>query len=344
MKLVLFCALGMFMQASVAFASKARMAVVGTAVSLPDDFQEFFQNPVKVFSVPSQLGIEFGPRPEAGVLFGNETRKFAISLGHRDEFFDQLVTDAGNGLLQEQNPVEIFYGRANESFAWALSLTASRARDRVLKGGVEGSGLRGGARFGDFEVYLHAGLGAKSEVEGLILARVDSHVRVGGEYHSGELSYFFDAESAKGRIQPSGGAEFPRQSDAVSFGIEQIQEDAETFFFYGAKLTNTQMKKDPAIAVTLRLPFYFGIESKMAAGFQWRTLLQQSLLLNTRKDDPGTGAPATVHTDGLNDTAASLGASYQFASVRIDGTLSAATTGTLTTDNLIATMSLTHLF
>lgn len=332
--------------ASFAEASKARMAVIGDAIALPDDLQELFLNPVKVFSVPDQLSLEFGPQGEGGLLrAASETTKFAVYVGHRNELYDELVNEAGNGLLPEQNPFEIFYGARGEFIAWGVSVWAAKGRDKLAPGQVDAQGFRAGTRIGEFEAYLHVGLRSQSKIDDLIAARMDSQYRLGGEYQIDDLTYFADVQSSRGRIAPSGGNEALRAWDEITLGFEHIEEDSEAYVFWGVKLVNTQTKRDPATEVTLQLPFYLGLESKMGEGVQWRAFLQQSMLLNARKSDPGNGAPATADNEGLNDTRAALGLSFQGGLLRIDGALTAAAaTGRLTTDTLMTEVSLNYLF
>ncbi|MBX3018210.1 MAG: hypothetical protein KF767_10000 [Bdellovibrionaceae bacterium] len=326
-------------------ASKARMSVIGPAVSLPDDFQELFQNPVKAFSVDDQLSLEFGPQGEGGWLMSlSKASKLSVYVGHRTELFDDLVAEAANGLLPEQNPFEITYASKNEVSAWALSLWLSKARNKTTSASVEAQGLRAGLRFNEFEIYAHAGFRSPSKIDGLLTAQLDSQYRLGGEYGVEDMTYYVDAQSTRGRIAPDGGNDARRGWDEITLGFEHLEEDAEAYAFWGARLVNTRIARDPANAVTLNLPFYFGVESKSFEGVQWRAYLEQSIILNQRKDDPGTGFPATADNEGLNDTKAALGASYQGGPIRIDGALTAATTGTLTTDTLLTELSLNYLF
>lgn len=327
-------------------ASKARMTVVGDAYSLPDDLQELFINPAKAFNVADQLSLEYGPDSEGGWLrTTSENTKFGVYIGHRNDIYDDLVTEAGNGLPLEQNPIELIYAERGESLVWAVSLWASKGRDMVARSHVDSQGLRWGARFGEFEAYAHAALRNHSKIENLITAQMDSQYQLGGEYQMEDMTYALNVQSSRGRISPSGGNDALRGWDEVTLGFEMIEENSEAYTFWGAKIVNKQTKKDPATEVSLKLPFYLGVESKMGGGLQWRAFFEQSILLNRSKNDPGTGFPATADNEGLNDARAALGASYQGGPLRLDGALSTtATTGNLRTDNLAAELSLNYLF
>lgn len=327
-----------------ALGSKARMAVVGPAIALPDDVQEMFSNPAKLFTTQDQFNIESGATNEAGLWLSHQNSKFGVYYGHRNDFYDELVTDAGSGLPLEQNPLELFYGQKSEDSAWGLSIWGSSGEDKTAKAKVDSKGLRLGYRRGEFEVFAQAGGISRSMIDSLMTAQINSMYRLGGDYGIDDIWYSVDLETTNATTTPNGGAAAQRSFSSITLGFEFIEESSEAFFFYGAKILNTQTKRDPATDVVLRLPFYFGIESKPGDGFQWRGYLQQSMVLNSRKADPGTGAPATIDNNGVDDLQVALGVSYQWGRVRMDGTLSAGTTGILVTDNLLAQTSLIYFF
>lgn len=341
------------MMSTSAFASKARVAALNNAVTIADDVQEVFRNPAEMFGFGDMLTVEYGGTPEGGFFRSNGDTKYGIYFGNRSASFNNAITAANTGagltganaLLTEQNPFELFYGSKMGDSAWAVSLKYSQAEDKVAPGRKVGTmGLRAGYNTDAFEVYASLGLGGKSEVTNVVTAQSDMSVRVGGEYFIGDSIAFVDVQQSSGKVTPAGGADSKASSMGWTLGYESKIRSETAHFFYGVKLASTETKADPAKETTMKLPLYAGVEADAASWLALRGFVQQSVLLNTAKDDPGTGGAATADNSGLNDTSAGLGASLKFGKVWIDGTLSAATTGTLNTDTLLATTSLNYWF
>ncbi|MBX3018209.1 MAG: hypothetical protein KF767_09995 [Bdellovibrionaceae bacterium] len=325
------------------------MAALGESVTIADDVQEVFRNPAEMFGFGDLLTIEYGGQAEGGFFRSSGDTKYGIYFGNRSASFNAGI-DAFNNttpapavtLLNEQNPFEVFYGSKMGDSAWALSFKYSNAADKATPNRkVNTMGLRAGYNTDAFEVYAALGLAGKSEIDGVVTAQSDLSVRIGGEYFIGDSIAFVDIQQNSGKVTPNGGADAKASTMNWTIGYESKVRSETAHFFYGAKLASTEAKQDPAKQTSMKLPLYAGVEADAASWLAVRGFIQQSVLLNSSKNDNGT---TSVDTEGLNDTATGLGASLKFGKVWIDGTLSANGTGNLNTDNLLATTSLNYWF
>lgn len=345
-KALVFAALTM-MSAS-AFASKARVAALGTTVTVADDVQEVFVNPAKMFGFGDMLTIEYAAtNPEGGFFRSSGDTKYGIYLGHRSSSFSSLVTATQNvsaTAIGEQNPFEIFYGSKMGDSAWGLSFLYSNANDKVAKAKSSTMGLRAGYNTDAFEVYANLGLAGTTEVENTVTGKSDMTVRIGGEYFMGDSTVYADVLSGAGKVTPNGGADVKITKMDWTVGYETKVRSEAAHFFYGVKLASEETKVGDQKTTAMKLPLYAGVEGDAASWLALRGFVQQSVLLNSNKVDPGNGAAATTDKEGMNDTSTGLGASLKFGKLWIDGTLSANNSGTLNTDTLLATTSLNYWF
>lgn len=352
------------MMSTSAFASKARMTALNNAVTVSDDVQEVFRNPAEMFGFGDLLTIEYAAAPDAegGFFRSSGDTKYGVYFGNRSATFRDLV-NAYNAptppaavpatlLLQEQNPFEVFYGSKMGDSAWALSFKYSNGQDKDLKAKVNTMGLRAGYNTDAFEVYAGLGLAGKSELENTATITSDMSIRIGGEYFMGDSIAFADVQTSGGKLAITGLNDDGKATRMQwTLGYETKVRSEVAHFFYGAKLTSTELKTTPpgpgantAKTTSMALPLYAGVEADATSWLSLRGFVQQSVLINTTKTEPGGGAAATTDHDGLDDTATGLGASLKFGKLSIDGTLSANNSGTLNTDNLLATTSLNYWF
>lgn len=343
-KAIVFAALTLL--SASAFASKARVAAMGTAVTAADDVQEVFRNPAEMFGFGDMLTIEYrggSAANEGGFFRSNGDTKYGIYFGHRSVLFNAMA--AGAGILGEQNPFEVFYGSKMGDAAWAISFFYSNGNDKVAKNKVNSMGLRAGYNTDAFEVYANLGLAAKSEVDAGNVVSGDGGVTLGGEYFMGDSIVYAELSTGGVKVGPSG-AEVKTTAQLITVGYETKVKGEGSHFYYGVRLENSEQKTDPSKTTSMKLPLYAGVEADAASWLALRGYIQQSVLLNASKVDPGGGAAATTDTDGLNDNAVGAGASLKFGKLSLDGTLSvhAAGGGTLNTDTLLASTSLNYWF
>lgn len=324
-----------------AFASKARVAALGTAVTSSDDVQEVFRNPAEMFGFGDMLTIEYGAAgsKEGGVFRSHGDTKYGIYFGNKNTFFNNLATKGG--VATEQNPFEVFYGSKMGDAAWAVSFKYSNAENKVTKNKTNTMGLRAGYNTDAFEAYASLGLAGKSEIDGGSKATSDTSIRVGGEYFMGDSIVYIDIANAGGKYNV---ADTKLTSQAITLGYETKVKGETSHFYYGVNLASTETKDGDSKTTSMKLPVYAGVEADAASWLAVRGFVQQSVLLNSNKTEPGGGAAATTDNSGLQDTSTGLGASLKFGKVWLDGTLSANTTGDLNTDTLLATTSLNYWF
>lgn len=345
-KAIVFAALTM-MSAS-AFASKARQAALNNAVSTNDDIQEAFINPAKIFNVGDLLTVEFGTQAEGGFIRSSGDTKYGIYFGNRSPAFKTLI-DAANaapfnaGLLQEQNPLEVFYGMGTAGNAWALSFKYASAEDKIAPTRkVNVMALRGGYNTEAFEVYANLGLAGKSEKDTVGTAQNDMTVRVGGEYFLGDSTIFADVTTGSGKVTPTGGNDTKISKMDYTLGVESKIKGDQAHVFYGAKVVSTETKTgDNGKETSMKLPVYAGLEADAASWLVLRGFVQQSVLLNSAKTVGATGT-TTAENSGMDDASAGFGAGVKFGKLMVDGSLG--TTGTLNTGSLLANMSLNYMF
>ncbi len=349
-KALLFAALTMM--STSAFASKARVAALGTAVTTADDVQEVFRNPAEMFGFGDMLTIEYAasPNAEGGFFRSHGDTKYGVYFGNRSASFATLVGAAntqapGLAALGEQNPLELFYGQKAGDSAWGLSFKYSNGNDKAAKKKVNTMGLRAGYNTDAFEAYASLGLAGKSERENVATITSDLSIRIGGEYFMGDSIVYADVQQSGGKLAPAGGgAETKATSMEYTVGYETKIRSEAAHFYYGANIRSTEQKPGDAKNTSMKLPIYAGVEADAASWLALRGFVQQSFMINTAKEDPGGGGAATVDSDGLNDLSTGLGASLKFGKLSLDGTLSANNTGTLNTDTLLATTSLNYFF
>lgn len=333
-KTLLFVALT-FLSAS-AFASKARVTALGGSMTKADDVQDAFMNPAKIFGFGDMLTIEFdtaaSDTAEGGVFRSNGDAKYGVYFGHRSTGFARLVGIANAapfnlGLLTEQNPFEIFYGQKGGDMRWAASFIYSSGEDKDANLKANTMGVRVGAATDVWEAYASIGLSGKSENSTAnTSATNDLGLLVGGQYASGDVLYYGSYDSASGKVTQAA-TDTKGSRNIITLGAESKMKGDASHFFYGVKYQMQNDKAGDQKDDTSKLPVYAGVEADAASWLVLRASVAQSLLVNTRKVDPGTGAPATTDHTGLNDTVAAAGAGLKFGKLWIDGTLSAATNG-----------------
>ena len=115
-------------------------------------------------------------------------------------------------------------------------------------------------------------------------------------------------------------------------------------FFYGVRyvMLNKKVDTTPEGKVTQStLPLYVGVEADAASCLVFRGSVSQSVLVNSNKVE-GTAFGAAADTNGLDDTAANLGAGFKFGKLWIDTSLTAGTNGNLDSSNIGSQASLNY--
>ncbi len=325
-KTLLFVALTLL--SASAFASKARVAVVGVSNSKADDVQDVFVNPAKMFGFSDMLTIEYGAagNEEGGIFRSHGDAKYGVYLGHKSPGFARLTTianTAGLGLLTEQNPFELFYGQKNGDMRYAASLVYSNAENKTNNRKTSTTGIRLGAATDVWEAYLGLGLMGEAKNSGTpaTSAKNDMSVLVGGQYAVSDLLYYGSVDQSSGKIN-NGTTDTKLTYSLITVGVESKTKGDASHFFYGLKynMLSTKAASTPEEKTTTsNLPLYAGIEADAATWLVLRGSVQQSVLINNNKVEGATPS----ETSGLNDTTAALGAGFKFGKMFIDTSLAA---------------------
>lgn len=353
MKKALLIAAVAMMSAS-AHASKARKAALGAsgniampatnlatdgvsqigATTVATDMQDVFDNPAKMFDFGDALTIEYGTAltgTEGGVFRSAGDMKYGVYFGHKAPLMNvvaaALTAGGGTGTMTEQNPVEVFFGMKGGSVTWAASLIYSDFKDNNATGTagskVTNEGLRLGATADNWKAYIQSGIANSAELANGTKAKVDSGIRVGGEYMINSVDVYADYQTASGKL--SAAADTKMSGSLLTIGAEEKIKGDAAHFFYGAKYLSFEQKLgDNNKATTSKLPIYAGIELDAASWLTLRGSVAQSLLVNSVKvNDLATGA-TTTDTSNANDMAVGFGAGIKLGKATIDGTLTAA--------------------
>lgn len=356
-KAIVFAAAALM--ATPAFASKARQAALGGAVTTSDDVQEIFNNPAKMFNFGDLLTVEYGANAEGGFFRSSGDTKYGVYFGNRSTTFNGAVATANGmlaaasaSLLNEQNPLEIFYGSKGGDMAWAMSFKYSAGENKTTKAKSESMGLRAGVGTDAYEAYAVVGLSGSSKQE---LATTNAEIkneptiRVGGEYFMGDSTVYADVLTGGAKITNTTPAMDAKATNTeYTVGVESKIKGEGSHFFYGVALKSTETKVgDNKKDTTMKLPVYAGVEADAASWLVVRGFVKQSVLLNSVKNVDTAGA-TTGETTGTNDTTAGFGAGLKFGKLTVDGTLSTdgnlITAGGATASSVLADVSMNYWF
>jgi len=147
-------------------------------------------------------------------------------------------------------------------------------------------------------------------------------------------------------------------TSGYSFGIEKYIQKQGAHLFYGTSLNKKFFKYEgsdtinPTDKSTIKnsteIPIWFGFESKILPWLVVRsTLFQQTFLSSYSRvdNDYVADTQSSGKSNSDHSTRATLGAGILFGKLKIDGLVSAASTGTMTfADSLLSNISLTYKF
>jgi hypothetical protein len=343
-------------------ATRARVAALNNSPHLIDT-QTVYTNPADVFALGSDyVNLETGATNSTTATNGAEgavvrtmgDTKWGLSLGH-DSYnasaWGLRGLAAADGFnFNQQNPIEFTYAAKAADLAWGATLVYSNYNDKLAAGNTvakeSSMGVRVGARAANWDGSL--GLGLTSTVD-----QGDGDKFTGTAAISLKGGYMMDAWYLFGMINSAGfktevgGAEAMKYTETsiVLGAMTEVKKDGSGFF-YGASLNQMNTKEDVGDdkETSLKLPLWIGMEVDAASWLTFRGSIQQTLqLLNNEKDETG-GTTTAELSPAANDTTVNLGAGLKFNKLTVDGTLTAATTQTYDSDDLLAMIGVTYWY
>lgn len=366
-----------------AFASKARMDALGNAAYLIDT-QTMFTNPGDINFNNDFATLEFGNFAEPTYTYNNTTHvtsetipnhaeggfvrtlswgKLGVYLGHKDATASSFVETGNNllitgsggtktaALLEEQNPLDVFYGTEISGLKYGFGVHYSNASDNVADQKVHTAGISAGVRTDVWNASVRLGLDGESQNT---TGGTNQNVTANGyEYVGG--GYWFDtiyvyANYLHASAKASGDllgltSDTNMSQDNYTVGMVNNHKLDGGNFFYGLSYMATQGKVElasEAKMTTSSLPLVIGMELDAASWLTLRGSVTQTVLLN----DVKTTANGTdlVNSHQLNNTTVAAGAGVKFNKWNLDATLAGSTTGDVNGNTLFANSSLTYWF
>lgn len=362
MKKVLVIALAL---ASVnAFASRARVQALGNSPQLVDT-QTVYSNPADILVLGDYVNFESGTTTggaENANAEGMITRsmgdsKLGLGLGHQyaNASVWRLRGLSGvAGIVNQQNPVSLFYGVKTGDMLIGGSLVYSNYNDKQAGIKESSNGLRLGLRTGNWDAKLGLGLGNNFD-GGADKFKGTLGVSGGVGYMMDDVYLSGAFELAGFKVENTTGAEksnFDGSSLTVG-ALKSVKKDGNELF-YGISLVSAKRKTSTTLpsvtestTTTLALPLTVGMEVDAATWLTLRGSVTQSTLINSSKTESATSTSAET-APGANNTIAAIGAGLKFNKLTLDGSLQGLTGSTATQDlngnKLLTTVGVTYLF
>lgn len=320
-----------------AYASKARLQALQKAVFLKD-VQTTFINPAHVNTIGNLMTFEFGgsgntaaPKAEGGIFDNSFGPNLGVYLGHMSE--SQIEQRAINGFENQNNPIEVFYGKDT----WGASLAVSNYNDKTTK--VKEQSVTG--RFG----YDHNGTEFYGSIEAFAKSqnandkfKSGPQIAIGAEKAVGTNYFFATAEYGTGENKVAG---VKTDSDILAAEVGALSRRIENVY-YGASLSYSQLTTKKDISA-LTLPVFVGIETNVTSWAVLRASITQSVLISETQDE-NQAAPADKKIINKNDTRVAAGIGIKYNKFTLDGVISGSTTGDINGNAVLSQASLTYQF
>lgn len=329
-KLIVIAALAL--AGSPALASKARVGALNNSRQLVD-VQYAFERPYLLHSVGELATIEWGgqgdgaaPHAEGGFLKKTEDSVYGLYFGRKSADFSDAVAAANAAplsftVLEEQNPINLFYGMKSGDLSWGATVKYSNGKNDTGDKKVSSAGIAAGVTNGTWEAELILGLVGKSE-ETNHSVESKGNTKVGFGYNlSDAMHAYADFKTVKveGDTTAAPGVEATIEKTVMNVGfINTVVKNDDANFFYGIAYSSSNIKDQ---LETTTLPVWMGIEANATSWMVMRASLQQSVLLNETK----TGA-TKVKSD-LDSIAFNAGAGLKLGKGMLDVSFGTANTG-----------------
>jgi hypothetical protein len=320
-----------------AFASKARLISLQKAAFIKD-IQTTFVNPAHINTLDKQLTFEFGgstntstPKAEGGIIDDSFGPKLGIYLGHVSD--TQQTLRAFNGFENQNNSIDVIYGRDN----WGFGLAVSNHKDKTADVEEKSATLRFGYDhnntefFGTVEAFATAESG-KDEFKGGPQVELGFEKAIGTNYFFG----VFNWGTAENEIAN-------KKTDADRLGLEvgAISRRIQNIY-YGVSVSYQTLELDKKIK-SLTLPVFAGIEKDLNSWAVVRASVTQSVLISSYEDE-NQAPPADGKITNKNDTKVAAGIGLKHNNFTLDGVVSASTTGNVNGNEVLSQASLTYNF
>ncbi len=357
------------LMANNAMASRARLTALGLTTDLTGlgfsydgttlfkDNRNIFLNPAQVTTLNNSFNFEMGsstdmtsatrPHAEGGTVYDFKDGKLGFQLGRRSDITRKIADDAG-GVLAPKDSVDIIYGvgRGGQGWGAGLHYADSKVDDATaLDQKASELSLSGGLLRDKTEFYGTLGLIAKSEnsVTNTNKWEGKTYIKAGVTHQLDNVARIVGTAWKNGYDSTVGGA--TTTTDTLLLDVRYVRMHKpknDLMFFFGGGFTNvsgdaTQGATKADISVQ-QIPMFIAIEGNATSWLDLRASVNQALLLGTVKQsgDENQHSP--------NTTTVGAGASLKFTNFTLDGTLSAAGSGTLDASNTMTNVALLYNF
>lgn len=281
---------------SPAFASKARVNALGNSRQLVD-VQYTFERPYLIHNIGELATIEWGakgeganPHAEGGFFKKADDSVYGLYFGRKSADFSAVIQKANAAplsftVLEEQNPINVFYGMKSGDLSWGATLKYSNGKNDASDRKVSTMGLAAGVTNGVWEAELVLGLVGKSEETVATNSRtVESkgNTKIGFGYNLNDTMHaYVDYKTVKieGDTAAAAGVEATVEKTDMNLGfINTVVKNDDVNFFYGVAYSSSNTKDTEE---TSTLPVWMGIEANATSWMVMRASLQQNVLINT---------------------------------------------------------------
>jgi|GEM_PF-850794 len=377
MKKMLFVAAMTMMSAS-AFASKARVSALGGGLQIIDQ-QTIFRNPADAAEFGDWATFEFGTgttgttfnpyssltntatdyKHEGGFQRSAGDARWGFYLGHKDDMFIAPTRSGVGVAVAEENPINFYYASKGD-MKWGVGFEYSNSDKKSASTKQSAMVLRGGARSGDWDAYVDAGLSDTAD-NGSTKMTGSMGLTLGGGYHMDSLYVYGQYHMGGFKNEPSvGGSATGEYSDSkITLAVVDTMKKDGNEFFYGAQLVSGSAKEkaNDKKADYMLMPLTIGIEHEAASWLVVRTSVKQNVLLGSHKSDLTSLYGSTADSNGsavantiADSTTLAAGLGLKFGKLIVDGTLKATsgdanrTAGDLNAANFLGETAMTYTF
>jgi len=344
--------------AAPAMASKARLSALGNSAQLVD-VQTSFEKPQHIHALGDLVTMEWGtsgdgagnePHAEGGFLKKHDESVYGVYFGRKSSDFSEAVRLAQpalpNGIgftgLEEQNPINVFYGMKSGDLSWGATVKYSNGKDDTGGKKVSTAGFAFGITNGTWDANAVVGLQGKSEETGRTVEN-KGNFKVGFGYNLTDSQYAYaDFKSAKveGDTNALPGVEATAERTIINAGfVNTLVKNDDANFFYGVAYSSNKIKDG---VETQTLPVWMGIEANATSWMVLRASVKQSILINETKT--AAGAKSDLDSIGFN-----AGAGFKLGKGMLDANFGTANQGHLSfsdgaADKFLTNVAYTYMF
>ncbi|AHI04815.1 hypothetical protein BDW_01525 [Bdellovibrio bacteriovorus W] len=353
-KLVILAALTMV--APAAMASKARVQSLANSRQIVD-IQNAFDRPYQFMQLSSMATFEWGTNSQTAVMappqtmnFGDrhaeggflnreEDRAYGLYFGRRSDAFSGAIT-AGflsgvftSPVLQEQNPINVFYASKMGDWTWGVTGKYSSGKNDTNDTKSSSSGIALGATNGALEIELVQGFGGKTEnATESVESKAMTQVGVGYKFAENmEVYGQYQMVKADGTGNGFDNTVLDLTRYEVGFVNSAVKTD-DVNFFYGVayRSENREVKNGDIKSESATLPVWLGVEANAASWLVFRGSISQSILLNEVKTEV---SPAAETKADLDSIAFNAGVGIKLGNGMLDANFATAANGSLNFGN-----------